>query len=258
MNNTIFITGASSGVGREVSKVFLQNGWNVIATARRLNLLKSIKINEKDKKSELRGRIIPLRLDVTNKNILSKKISECIKKNGIPDIVFLNAGTNYANDKAITSSENTKKLFEVNFFGVLNCIDIFMPYLKRKKKNTQLIIMSSVAGYRGLPYSGAYCSSKAALINYAESIYNQSESHGIKVRVVNPGFIKTPLTDKNKFNMPLIISSEKAGKILYKKFLYTSKFEINLPNFFCIIMKLLRIIPYYIYFRLTKLTLRKL
>ena len=118
--------------------------------------------------------------------------------------------------------------------------------------------MSSVAGYRGLPYSSAYCSSKAALINYVESIVNQSAMHGINVRLVNPGFIKTPLTDKNNFKMPLIISSKKAAKILYNKFLFTTKFEINLPTFFCIIMKILRIIPYFIYFRLTKLVLRKL
>jgi NADP-dependent 3-hydroxy acid dehydrogenase YdfG len=257
MNNTIFITGASSGIGREVSKNFLQNGWNVVATARRLNLLKSIKLNKKEIIIK-GGKIIPLKLDVTNKNILNKKITEYIKKNGVPDIIFLNAGTNFTNDKTISSSENTRKLFEVNFFGVLNCVDIFLPYLKRKKKQTQLIIMSSVAGYRGLPYSGAYCSSKAALINYAESIVNQSALHNIKVRVVNPGFIKTPLTDKNEFNMPLIITSDKAGKILYKKFLYSTKFEINLPNIFCIFMKFLRVLPYSIYFKLTKLTLKKL
>lgn len=257
MNKIIFITGASSGIGREVSKNFLRNGWTVIATARRLNLLKSIKLNKKEKIIK-GGKIIPLKLDVTNQNILNKKIIECIKKNGVPDIIFLNAGTNYANDKAIPSLENTRKLFEVNFFGALNCIDTFMPYLKRKKKHTQLIIMSSVAGYRGLPYSGAYCSSKAALINYTESIVNQSALHNIKVRLVNPGFIKTPLTDKNKFSMPLIISSEKAGKILYKKFLYSTKFEINLPNIFCIIMKFLRVLPYTIYFKLTKLMLKKL
>ena len=133
MNKTIFITGASSGIGREVSKNFLSKGWNVVATARRLKLLKSIKLNNKEKIIK-GGKIIPLKLDVTNKNILNKKIIECIKKNGVPDIIFLNAGTNFANDKAIPSSENTRRLFEVNFFGVLNCIDIFMPYLKRKKK----------------------------------------------------------------------------------------------------------------------------
>ena len=133
MNNTIFITGASSGIGREVSLNFLRNGWNVVATARRLDLLKSIKLNKK-KILIKGGKIIPLKLDVTNKNLLNKKITEYIKKSGVPDIIFLNAGTNFANDKAIPSSENTKNLFEVNFFGVLNCIDIFMPYLQRKKK----------------------------------------------------------------------------------------------------------------------------
>ena len=258
MKKTIFITGASSGIGRDVSKVFLENGWKVIASGRRLNLLKSIKLSEKSKKSKITGEIIPIKLDITNKQVLAKTIASCIKENGIPDIVFLNAGTNYENEKTLPTSENTRSLFDVNFFGTLNCIDVFMPYLKRKKKQTQLIIMSSVAGYRGLPYSGAYCSSKAALINFAESIVNESALDDIKVRVVNPGFIKTPLTDKNKFNMPLIISSERAAKILYKKFLFSSKFEISLPNLFCFIMKVLRILPYFIYFRFTKIITRKL
>ena len=77
--------------------------------------------------------------------------------------------------------------------------------------------MSSVAGYRGLPYAAAYCSTKAALISFAESIYNQCKVVGISVRIICPGFVKTPLTDKNNFKMPMIISSEKAGQIIYEK-----------------------------------------
>ena len=118
--------------------------------------------------------------------------------------------------------------------------------------------MSSVAGYRGLPYASAYCSSKSALINFTESIFNQFQQIGVNVRLVNPGFIKTPLTDKNKFPMPMIITAEKASKILYKKFVFSKKFEINLPMRFCLMMKVLRVLPYNIYFKLTKKILKKL
>ena len=118
--------------------------------------------------------------------------------------------------------------------------------------------MSSVAGYRGLPYAAAYCSSKSAITTFAESIYNQCKCLGIRVRVVNPGFVKTPLTDKNKFKMPMIISVEEAVDVMYKKFLYSKKFEVNFPWFFCFIMKILRILPYSIYLSLTNLLIKKL
>ena len=118
--------------------------------------------------------------------------------------------------------------------------------------------MSSVAGYRGLPYAAAYCSSKSAISTFAESIFNQCKNLGITVRVVNPGFIKTPLTDKNKFDMPMIISSEKASNIIYKKIVSSNKFEINCPWLFCFFMKILRILPYSIYFKLTNYLMKSL
>ena len=121
----------------------------------------------------------------------------------------------------------------------------------KKKKSTQLVIMSSVAGYRGLPYSASYCSTKSALISYAESIYNQCKEIGIRVRVICPGFVKTPLTDKNDFKMPMIISSEKAGDIIYKKLMNSNDFEIVFPKIFGLIMKLLRHLPNFIYLRIT-------
>ena len=117
--------------------------------------------------------------------------------------------------------------------------------------------MSSVAGYRGLPYAASYCSSKSALINLAESIYNQCLEKGINVRLISPGFVKTPLTDKNKFKMPMIISSLEAGEIIYK--LITSRsFEIIFPKAFCYIMKLLKYFPNFLYLKLTSKLLKKL
>ncbi len=252
MKKLIFVTGASSGIGKAVAIKFSNNGWKVIVAARRLNLLKKIKTEVI--KSDA---IIPLKMDITDKKNTSSQVERIIKKYGSPDIVLLNAGTNNPNSKHIFSLEETKQIFETNFFGTLNCLQAFLPFLKRAN-NAQVIFMSSVAGYRGLPFAAAYCSSKSAITTFAESIYNQCRVLGIAIRVINPGFIKTPLTDKNKFKMPMIIAVDKAADIIFKKIIYSKKFEINCPWLFCYIMKILRVLPYSVYLKLTHLLIKKL
>ena len=252
MQKTILVTGASSGIGRALAIKFANNGWRVIASARRLHLLKKL-----TKESMHLNAIIPIKMDIINKKIVSSQVGKIIKKYGIPDIVLLNAGTNNPNSKNIFSIKETEQIFQTNFFGTLNCLNVFLPFLK-KIKNSQVIFMSSVAGYRGLPYAAAYCSSKSAITTFAESIFNQCKNLGIAVRVINPGFIKTPLTDKNKFKMPMIISVEKAADIIYKKIIFSKKFEINCPWLFCFIMKILRVLPNSIYLKFTHLLIKRL
>ena len=252
MKKLIFVTGASSGIGRAIAIKFSNNGWKVIAAARRLNLLRQLKTEAI--KSET---IIPLKMDITNKKNTSSQVERIIKKYGSPDIVLLNAGTNNPNSKNIFSIEETEQIFKINFFGTLNCLHALLPFLKKKNKS-QVIFMSSVAGYRGLPYAAAYCSSKSAITTFAESIYNQCKNLGIAIRVINPGFVKTPLTDKNKFKMPMIIPVEKAADIMYKKIVFSKKFEINCPWLFCFIMKILRVLPNSVYFSLTQLLIKRL
>ena len=252
MEKVIFVTGASSGIGKALAIKFSNSGWRVIAAARRINLL-----NNLNKESNYPDAIIPLKMDITNKKIVSIRVGKIIKKYGIPDIVLLNAGTNNPNSNNIFSMEETKQIFKINFFGTLNCFHSLLPFLK-KKSDSQVIFMSSVAGYRGLPYAAAYCSSKSAVTTFAESIYNQCKNIGIAIRVINPGFVKTPLTDKNKFKMPMIIPVEKAADIIYKKIVYSKKFEINCPWLFCFIMKILRVIPYSLYLRFTQLLIKRL
>lgn len=254
MTSSILVIGASSGIGKQTALEFSKNSWNVIAVSRNLKLLKELSsISERKKFNKIKIS----KLDITDSESLKRKIDKIIKKYDIPDIVFLNAGTNYPNSKHIASFKETKNLFEVNFFGIVHCIELIIPHLE-KKKNSQLVIMSSVAGYRGLPYAASYCSSKAGLICFAESIYNQCLEKGIKVRVICPGFVKTPLTDKNKFKMPMIISSEAAGKIIYKKLLNSKSFEIIFPKIFCYFMKILKYLPNYFYLKLTSKLSKKL
>ena len=252
MKKLIFVTGASSGIGRALSIKFANNGWKVLASARRLDLLKKL-----TKESENLNTIIPIKMDISNKKTVSSQINKTIKKYGIPDIVLLNAGTNNPNSKYIFSIEETEQIFKINFFGTLNCLHALLPFLK-KKNNSQVIFMSSVAGYRGLPYAAAYCSSKSAITTFAESIYNQCKNLGVAIRVINPGFVRTPLTDKNEFKMPMIIPAEKAADIMYRKIIFSKKFEINCPWLFCFIMKILKILPNSLYFSLTQLLIKKL
>ena len=253
MKGLILITGASSGIGKALAEKFYSNGWTVIAAARRIKLLSVKDLNKGGK-----GKYIPLKLDITNKNEVKKSFKKSFTKLGFPDIIVLNAGTNNPNSKNIVNIDEIKNIYNVNFFGTINCIQTILDLVKIKKKPSQMAIVSSVAGYRGLPYASAYCSSKSALINFAESIYHQCRHIGINIRLINPGFIKTPLTDKNKFTMPMIITSNIAANIIYKKLLHSKSFEISLPRLFCFVMKVLRLIPYSIYFRITARLIKKL
>jgi NADP-dependent 3-hydroxy acid dehydrogenase YdfG len=130
MSPTILIVGASSGIGKETALKFAKKNWKVIACSRnskKLNDLKFLSIKNKYKK------ILPFKLDITKSNKLKFNINKIIRDFGIPDIVFLNAGTNNPNSREIVNYVETKKLFDTNFFGIINCIDILLPFMKKKK-----------------------------------------------------------------------------------------------------------------------------
>ena len=127
MKKLIFVTGASSGIGRALTIKFASNGWMVVAAARRLDLIKKIKIN-----NTISNAIVPIKMDVTNKKVVNSKINYILKNYGTPDIVLLNAGTNNPNSKKIFSIEETEQIFDTNFFGTLNCLSSILPSLKKK------------------------------------------------------------------------------------------------------------------------------
>ena len=122
----------------------------------------------------------------------------------------------------------------------------------RNKKSGIITIVSSIAGYRGLPAAAGYCSSKAALISLAETLYFDFKRFNVRVSVVNPGFIKTPMTDQNDFPMPMIKSAEFAADEIYKGLTKSKAFEIHFPKQFTFIMKLLQIMPNWLYLKIVK------
>jgi short-subunit dehydrogenase len=135
-----------------------------------------------------------------------------------------------------------KHLLDVNLFGVLNCLDSILPALLRQGSGG-VAIVSSVAGYVGLPKALIYGASKAALINLAESLYGDLHPLGIGVYLVSPGFVDTPLTQKNDFRMPALISRETAARATLAG-IAAGRFEIHYPKRFTRWLKLLRVLPY--------------
>ena len=199
MNKVIWITGASSGIGKALALKFAKEGWQVAASARRENLLNEI--------SELNENISSFPLDVTNQNNCKETFELIKNKYQNIDICFFSTGTWDPKKEKEIDVDQMKKVMEVNFFGTLNCIKVVENYF-REKNSGHISIVSSIAGYRGLPNSTGYGASKAALNNLAESLYFDFGRYNVRVSLVSPGFIKTPMTDKNEFKMPFLKTAE--------------------------------------------------
>ena len=233
----IWITGASSGIGKALAEKFALEGWKVAISARRKEILDEMAKREN---------ISSYPLDVTNQNQIKDVFSKIINDFGKLDLCVFSSGTY---DPKLEQEINIKQnqfVMETNFFGVLYCIKSVEKYFKDKKAG-HISIVSSIAAYRGLPNSSGYGPSKAALTNLTESLYFDFKKHNVRISLVSPGFIKTPLTDKNEFRMPFIKSPEFAAEKMFNGLTKTKSFEIHFPKALTIILKLLRILPYKIY-----------
>jgi len=239
INKVIWITGASSGIGRALAIKFAKQGWQVAISARRENLLKELSQNYSN--------IHSFPLDVTDSEmckIVFKQITE--KFNNIEICVF-GTGIHDPKSEKKFNLEKIKEIMSVNYFGTINSINSIYRYFK-EKKNGQISIISSVAGYRGLPAAGAYCASKSALSSFTESLYFDMRRFNVKVSLINPGFIKTPMTDQNDFPMPLIKSVEFAANQIFVGLTKKNSFEIHFPKSFTYLMKLIQLLPNWMYF----------
>ena len=233
----IWITGASSGIGKALALKFAKENWLVAISARRKELLDELSQNEN---------IFSFPLDVTDDQLVKTTFTNILSKFKTLDIcVFCSGAYDPKLEKEI-NKEQIKKIMNINFFGVLNCIKVVEDYFKGKKAG-HISIVSSIAAYRGLPNSSGYGPSKAALTNLTESLYFDFKKYNVRVSLISPGFIKTPLTDKNTFNMPFIKTPEFAANKIYKGLTKSKAFEIHFPKELTIFLKFLRILPYRVY-----------
>ncbi len=238
---TIWITGGSTGIGKALAIKFANMGWNVAISARREALIKEISDNNQN--------IYGFPLDVTNKSRCKEVFDEIRNKFQNIDICFFSTGTwNPIKEKDI-DVEQIENVFKVNFFGTLNSIKVVEQYFKEKKNGT-IAIVSSIAGYKGLPNSTGYGPSKSALNNLTESLYFDFKRSNVRICLVSPGFIKTPMTDKNDFKMPFLKSAEYAAEKIYDGLINKNIFEIHFPKSLTLILKFLSFLPNKIYFHL--------
>ncbi len=244
----IWITGASSGIGRAVAEKFAKENWKVAISARRVELLNELTENKN---------IFSYPLDVADSIKTQEVFNKIIKDFGDIDLCIFCSGIYERKLEKEINIESMKSTMEVNFFGTVNSIKAAEKYFKNRK-NGHISIVSSIAGYRGLPKSSGYGPSKAALSNLAESLYFDFKKYNVRVSLISPGFIKTPMTDKNEFRMPFIRSAEFAADKIYKGLINSNTFEITFPKQLTIIFKILKILPNRIYLSLVGKILGKL
>ena len=239
----IWITGASSGIGKALALKFANEGWYVAISARRESLLNEISDNYEN--------ISAFPLDVTDK-LKCKEVFEEIKKkfNNI-DICFFSTGTWDPKKEKDIDVEQIENVFKVNFFGTLNTIKTVENYFKNKKSGI-ITIVSSIAGYKGLPNSTGYGPSKSALNNLTESLYFDFGRSNVRVCLVSPGFIQTPMTDKNDFKMPFLKTPEYAAEKIYDGLINKKVFEIHFPKQLTLLLKFFSLLPNSIYLGLMK------
>jgi NAD(P)-dependent dehydrogenase (short-subunit alcohol dehydrogenase family) len=235
----VWVTGASAGIGRTVVVELVRRGANVIASARNEQALN-------DLARECGGdRVVVLPLDVTDRQANLHAVEVIRQRLGGLDIAFFNAGTCEYVDVAKFDSAIFERTMQTNVLSMVYGIEAALPLL-RGGRQPQLIGMSSTVAYRGLPRTEAYGASKAAIKHLFESLQIDLQRDGIAVSVVCPGFVRTPLTDRNDFPMPFLVEVEEAARRIVDG-IEARHPEIHFPKRFSIPFKLLALLPNRLY-----------
>lgn len=245
----VFITGASSGIGAALAKQYANQGATLGLAARRVDALSNLA-------ASFTTPTTLYSLDVTDAQALQTAAQDFIQRFGCPDIVIANAGISRG-----TLTENLediaafKKVFEVNVIGLVNT---FQPFISAMKSagGGQLVGIASVAGVRGLPGAGAYSASKAAAINYLESLRVELIHDHITVTTIAPGYIRTPMTNINNYNMPFLMDVDIAAQKMVKAIHHRKRFTV-IPWQMGWVACLIRILPTAIWDLLMKNAPRK-
>jgi len=240
-DGAIWITGASEGIGKAAAIKLAEEGFTVYVSARSKDKLNAIAAQYSGV-----GKIIALPLDVTNREANQVAVDTILTQEGKLSIAILNAGTFKPMEGYNLKFEDHDFTMSVNVDGVMNGLIPTVNAMKEAGQG-QIAIVSSVAGYGGLPSNGAYGLSKGGLINFVESLKFDFDTMNIKTQLINPGFIDTPLTQKNKFPMPFLMPVDKAAERIVAG-LKTNQFEITFPRRFTYMLKFANLLPYPLYF----------
>ena len=240
-NKVVWICGASQGIGRALAIELAAQGARVAASARNAAALDMLA----EETSTLPGSVHPFPLDVTKLQSLYDTLDDIAAALGPVDIAVLNAGTHKITPVEDFQSSDVEAIIGLNVMGTVHGLEVLLPKMRARRQG-RIAVVASLAGYRGLPTAAGYGASKAALINLCEALRLELYESGVVLQIINPGFVKTPLTDKNPFEMPFLISAEKAAKIIAKG-LQSKRYEIRFPTIFALIMAALRLCPHWLY-----------
>jgi len=244
-----WVTGAGKGIGRALAKRLAEDGWTVAVSARTEKDLVTLADDFPD------GRVHSFPLDVTDLCMTEATVKKIEQAIGTPDLVVFNAGTHIPVTAETFAVEPFRRLVETNLMGTVNGLAHILPRLVNRGHG-HIAVVASLAGYRGLPTSAAYGATKAGLINMCEALKPELERHGVRLTLINPGFVETPLTDKNDFPMPFLISVDEAVDQIVRG-LCSTRFETAFPRRFACLMKLLRILPDRLFFFVSRRMVRE-
>jgi short-subunit dehydrogenase len=240
---TAWVTGASTGIGRELVVQLAQAGVKVAISARSADKLAEVEA--------LHPGITAFPLDVSDLDAVERTVAAVSNHLGAIDLVVLNAGVWHPMDAAKYDVKAAVESMAVNYNGVVYPLHALMPMMMARKSG-HLAVVASVAGYRGLAQSAAYAPTKAALINLAECLKPDLARYGVKVSIVNPGFVDTPMTRVNTFAMPFMITAADAATRIITG-LKRGRYEIAFPFPTVYTLKLFRILPNSVFFWLSRM-----
>lgn len=230
---TYWILGASTGIGKALAEELLAQGQQVVISARSQDKLAAMANGQE--------RALAIALDLTDAQAVAAALAQIQTHFGGLDVVVANAGVCHYIDLPALPLQAFRDTFEVNFFAMVQLTELCLPAL-RQSHCGQLVYVSSSAAFLPLPRAQAYGASKAALSHFAEIMAAELKADGIAVTLVSPGFVDTPLTAKNDFNMPMRVSAQRAAQIMAKG-IAKQQAHIAFPWFFTLLLRLAAALP---------------
>jgi NADP-dependent 3-hydroxy acid dehydrogenase YdfG len=239
-NKTVWVIGASTGIGAALAEKLIVKGARVAVSARRAEPLQAMATRN------VSGKVLALPMDITDAKAWQTNVDEIVGTWKQIDLAVFMAGDYKPMRAWEIDLAVARAMIEVNLMGFYNGLAALIPQLMQQQHG-HLSLVASVAGYRGLPKALVYGPTKSALINLAETLYLDLQPKGLAVSVVNPGFVKTPLTAQNEFEMPALITPDEAADAMLEGYA-DGDFEIHFPKRFTRLMKSLEHLPYQAYF----------
>lgn len=242
-SGTAWIIGGGSGIGAAMAGLLAERGWTVAISGRRIERLEAVAADS--------DRIRPYPLDVTDSAAIAATTERIATELGRIDLFIFGAAAWQPMELGDYDFDKYANIVDTNLLGFVRMANPLVRQMEQQGGGGQIAVIASVAGYFGLPYAAAYNSTKGALINLLQTMRTELKPRGIAIRMVAPGFFKSELTAKNEFPMPFLMEVDDAARRTINGLLGSDRFEIAFPRRLAWPMKLMRMLPYPLFFWIT-------